>query len=177
MNTETIITELERINRWRRGDESEQMPDPKHFGEVIDAAITSLRSLIASNTTLRRERSEARAEVSKLKAALELGQENCNAEYEELREERDEALRRIDQLGLENGRLISEVDRFSGELAALRRDKERLDWISARPVNSFAAIGIYRDHDTKEYWIDSAPSLACLTLRDAIDAASEGGAK
>ena len=56
MNPETIIAELERINRWRRGDESEPQPAPKSMGETIDAAVTSLRSLLASNTTLRQRR-------------------------------------------------------------------------------------------------------------------------
>lgn len=70
MNTESIIEGLSLYNRWRRGDKAVTAPDPKQLGELIDAAVTSLRSLIASNTTLRRERREAREEVSQLKAAL-----------------------------------------------------------------------------------------------------------
>ena len=51
MNPETIIAQLEQINSWRRGEESEPQPDPKHVGEVIDAAVASLRSLVARSAT------------------------------------------------------------------------------------------------------------------------------
>ena len=56
MNPETIIAELRRINAWRRGDETVGQPAPGHFGDVLDAAAESLAALVASNTTLRRER-------------------------------------------------------------------------------------------------------------------------
>ena len=68
MNPKTIITELRRINAWRRGDETVGQPAPGHFGDVLDAAAESLASLVASNTTLRRERREARAELKQRKA-------------------------------------------------------------------------------------------------------------
>lgn len=68
MNHKTIITELRRINAWRRGDETVGQPAPGHFGDVLDAAAESLASLVASNTTLRRERREARAELKQRKA-------------------------------------------------------------------------------------------------------------
>ena len=63
MSPETIIAQLEQINSWRRGEESEPQPAPKHVGKVIDAAAASLRSLIASNTTLRDQRDATRAEL------------------------------------------------------------------------------------------------------------------
>lgn len=68
MSPETIIAQLEQINSWRRGEESEPQPDPKHVGEVIDAAVASLHSLIASNTTLREQRDATRAELKQRKA-------------------------------------------------------------------------------------------------------------
>lgn len=64
MNTETIIENLGAYQRWRRGDESAEQPHPKWVGEVIDAAVESLRSLVASNATLRRERTEARSQLA-----------------------------------------------------------------------------------------------------------------
>ena len=70
MNPETIIAQLEQINSWRRGEESEPQPDPKHVGKVIDAAVASLRSLIASNTTLRDQRDATRAELKLRKEDL-----------------------------------------------------------------------------------------------------------
>lgn len=95
--------------------------------ETIDAAVTSLRSLIASNTTLRNQRNDTRAEVTKLKAALALGQENCDAEYDELREERDEARAQLAvALTAANA---EELRQAQAELAALRQDKARLDWV------------------------------------------------
>lgn len=63
MNTETIIAELERFQKRFAGGDS----------KTIDAAVTSLRSLVASNATLRNQRNDTRAEVTKLKAALALG--------------------------------------------------------------------------------------------------------
>jgi len=32
----TLVEEIRRFNRWRRGDESEEMPDPKLIGEALD---------------------------------------------------------------------------------------------------------------------------------------------
>ena len=69
MSPETIIAELRRINAWRRGGEEIEQPDPTHMGEVLDAAAESLSSLIASNTTLRRERNESEKSVEHLKEA------------------------------------------------------------------------------------------------------------
>ena len=69
MKPETIIAELRRINAWRRGGEEIEQPDPTHMGEVLDAAAESLSSLIASNTTLRRERNESEKSVEHLKEA------------------------------------------------------------------------------------------------------------
>jgi len=109
MKPETIIAELRSINAWRRGEDGVNPPEPKHMGEVLDAAADSLASLIASNTTLRRERREARAEVAQLKGALELGQENCDAEYEALREERDEAEKSVAHLKEANTVLLDDV--------------------------------------------------------------------
>ena len=42
MNPKSIITELRRINAWRRGDETVGQPAPGHFGDVLDAAAESL---------------------------------------------------------------------------------------------------------------------------------------
>lgn len=117
MNTETIIAELERFQKRFAGG----------YSKTIGAAVTSLRSLVASNATLRNQRNDTRAEVTKLKAALALGQENCDAEYDELREERDEARAQLAvALTAANA---EELRQAQADLAALRQDKERLDWV------------------------------------------------
>lgn len=133
MNPETIIAELRGINAWRRGGEEIEQPDPKHIGEVLDAAADSLRSLIASNTTLRSGLGEARAEVAQLKGALALVQENCDAEYEALREERDEARAELARVTAERDGFKTSIgvmgDRMrlmDAELSALRQDKARM---------------------------------------------------
>ena len=61
MSPETIITQLEQINSWRRGEESEPQPDPKHVGEVIDAAVASLRSLIEATLPEAKPQAEERS--------------------------------------------------------------------------------------------------------------------
>lgn len=43
----TLSSELRAFNRWRRGDESLSMPDPKRLGEVIAQAATELERLQA----------------------------------------------------------------------------------------------------------------------------------
>jgi len=53
MNTETIIAELERFQKRFAGGDS----------KTIDAAVTSLRSLVASNATLRNQRTRERLDV------------------------------------------------------------------------------------------------------------------
>lgn len=39
---EEVADFLGNYNRWRRGDDTIPMPDPKELGEVIDQAITLL---------------------------------------------------------------------------------------------------------------------------------------
>ena len=129
MNPGTIIAELRRINAWRRGGEEIEQPDPKHIGEVLDAAADLLASLIASNTTLRRERSEARAEVAQLKGALALGQENCDAEYETLRRERDIARDGLRDSHIHAEQLEARVKELEAEIRRLEHEN---DWLERR---------------------------------------------
>lgn len=132
MNPETIIVELRGINAWRRGEDGVNPPEPAHFGEVLDAAAESLRSLIASNATLRRERGEARAEVAQLKGALALGQENCDTEYEELRRERD-----IARDGLRDSHIHAEqLESRVKELEALADAKYAQGYSAANRLNT-----------------------------------------
>lgn len=68
--------------------------------EIEDLANRAQIKLI-QHVPVIEQRDRAEREVSQLRAALELGQENCDAVYEDLRKERDEA----------------------------RRDRARLDWL------------------------------------------------
>lgn len=43
MSNETIAAYLEQYNKWRRGDESIEHPNPKELGEAIDCAVAYLR--------------------------------------------------------------------------------------------------------------------------------------
>jgi hypothetical protein len=52
----------------------------------------------ASKDQLARDIRAALNEIGQLKAALELGQQNCDAVYEDLRKERDAALARCERL-------------------------------------------------------------------------------
>jgi len=46
------IAFLREYNRWRRGDDAIQQPDPDKVGEAIDAACTYMEQLNESNTVL-----------------------------------------------------------------------------------------------------------------------------
>jgi DNA repair exonuclease SbcCD ATPase subunit len=76
--------------------------------EVVGEAS---RQVAASDNLFR----EARAEVERLKGALALGQQNCDDAYDDLREERDEA--------------IARAEKAEAERAALAKDKARLNWL------------------------------------------------
>lgn len=186
MNAETIIEKLEYLNRWRRGEESEPQPDPEEAGKVIDSAVRSLRSLIASNTTLRRERGEAREEVAKLKGALALGQENCDAAYDDLREERDEAraqlavaltaanAEELRNTQAELARVKAEKFNYSKELRGVKCANDILNERHQTDIEELAALR--RDKDRLD-WMDAMSSASHMHFdRAAIDAAMNGGA-
>lgn len=146
MSPETIIAQLEQINAWRRGEESEPQPGPKHVGEVIDAAVASLHSLIASNTTLRRERKEARAEVAEnVTLRAELTSEKARAdslrEYGQ-NECREAATIRARVAELEQNREIN-----AKEWESLHADYDALQQRNAELVEQLKAYGKYA-HDT-----------------------------
>jgi hypothetical protein len=61
------------------------------------------------------ELTRLRDEVERWKGALALGQQNCDDAYDDLREERDEA--------------IARAEKAEAERAALAKDKARLDWM------------------------------------------------
>lgn len=43
MSNENIAAFLENYNKWRRGDESIEMPKPQEIGEALDCAVAYLR--------------------------------------------------------------------------------------------------------------------------------------
>lgn len=104
-------------------------------------------------------------ENAALKAALALGQENCDAEYERLREERDEAIAEsaalreaLSQAAKDEGALRRENVRLLEAVlhqSDLRADRDRLDWLD-------------------NYWWHGPAPIVCKkgeSLRAAIDAA------
>ena len=77
--------------------------ETKRLGELCDLRYRTMETTESRFATMNAKLSAAHEEVATLKAALALGQENCDAEYERLREERDEALedtKRLDWLHL-----------------------------------------------------------------------------
>ena len=45
MTTQTAIYILELYNKWRRGNEDMEMPDPKQLGLAIDLAIECMKGM------------------------------------------------------------------------------------------------------------------------------------
>jgi hypothetical protein len=83
-------------------------------------------------------------EVQRLRAALELGQENCNAEYDRLKAEREEQRARAEKAEAELARIkpasISICDNRISELrrrAARRAGRERRCLVRAIPIHQF----------------------------------------
>ena len=122
---------------------------------------------------LKAEQSErdARAEISQLKGALALGQENCDAEYDALREERDAALRTLEvRSANEKARADGyreECEQAQAEVAELRRDNERLDWLESRPSKYEWAVTL--DHGC--VFVTRNKTSGHGSVREAIDAA------
>ena len=144
-----------------------------------ERAAVAHASLIASNTTLRRERGEARAEVAQLKGALALGQENCDAEYEELRRERDVARDGLRDSAKFNGELQAEIVRLTvdrdnwsnqaqtelRELAAAQaRVKELEELAEAKYAQGYSAANRL---NTKRREVDQATYDELAALRAA----------
>ena len=40
-----LVSEVRRYNAWRRGDESQEMPEPKRIGEALDALCDRVEEL------------------------------------------------------------------------------------------------------------------------------------
>ena len=132
MNPETIIAQLEQINCWRRGEESEPQPDPKHFGDVLDAAAESLASLVASNTTLRRERREARAELKQRKADVTRMEEylrNSGRNMDEAQE----------QIAGRDSKIVTLSDDLARVTAERRQEYDELREASSKRENALRA--------------------------------------
>lgn len=91
---------------------------------------------------LLKERDEARAEIERWRVATA-----------KLRDGADESARVATE----------QLARAEAELAALRRDKERLDWLEASPPDRLAEVR-------------RLLFLRCETARESIDAAMKGGA-
>ena len=111
---------------------------------------------------LRGEIERLERENAALKNAIALGQENCDAEYERLREERDEAIAK-------NAALRAALDAQMQYQRDLRADRDRLDLLASR----YWAVPVTKEHTDHIWMIDhDTPDL-----RAAIDArAKEGGA-
>ena len=128
----------------------------------------------------RAERAEA--EVERLKGALALGQENCEAIYNEMREQRTEltallsrAEAKVDRLLDENVTLNGYADMHMKEKARAERaeaDAARLDWLERNGRFGYKAGTVWSDY----FAIDLSGGEK-TTLRAAIDAAMKEGMK
>lgn len=60
MTDAEIAAALRRINRWRRGEEDEPMPEPAFFGLVLDLAADRLEGLAAQKVSTKKPRRRAK---------------------------------------------------------------------------------------------------------------------
>lgn len=125
-------------------------------------------------------------EVGQLKAALALGQENCDAEYDTLREERDEAraqlavaltaanAEELRNTQAELARVKAEKFNYSKELRGVKCANDILNERHQTDIEELAALR--RDKDRLD-WMDAMSSASHMHFdRAAIDAAMNGGA-
>ena len=124
-------------------------PTPRTYAAKIKSGFAAVPDQFYEFArTLETELTALTAERDQLRAALALGQINCDAEYDDLRDERDAA------------RACAE--RAEAELAI---ERARLDWLEQ------SAGDIRRYNSSRYIW------FANQNLRDAIDAAMKEDAK
>ena len=87
-------------------------------------------------------------ENAALKNAIALGQENCDAEYERLREERDEA------------------DKLKRELDGLRKDKERYEWLKSGVGSNWAYWHLHGNPCITDSFIDAAVTACAARAKE-----------
>jgi predicted nucleic acid-binding Zn-ribbon protein len=96
--------------------------------EVVGEAS---RQVAASDNLFR----EARAEVERLKGALALGQQNCDDAYDDLREERDEAIARAEKAEAELANIANAKPHTWGDMS----DSFQA-WAQSRARHALAAM-------------------------------------
>lgn len=157
----------ERERAKREGERVEKLA-----GELAAAKAESIewKKLLAMSRDDRE--TDLISEVERLKGALALGQENCDAIYNDMREERTE--------------LTARAERAEAERDALAKDKERLDWLEATlitlcrlstPDMSGARIAGQLRNKLRDDSGAAGPSYIRVshpTIRAAIDAAMKG---
>jgi hypothetical protein len=77
-------------------DQPTLAPTPR-TDEAYFANGATMYSLAGEMKLIERELAAAKAECERLKGALALGQQNCDDAYDDLREERDEAIARAEK--------------------------------------------------------------------------------
>ena len=112
---------------------------------------------------------EIAAENDALRAALQLGQENCDAVYDDLK-------RQLEAHKVSLSSCRSSRDALRAEVAELRKDKERLDWLEQhlRPGGIYRGFGAAKAYQAVFFTPhrgtdDGYPD----GIRAAIDAAKE----
>ena len=135
--TADIVEELRLYNRWRRGDEAITAPDPTALGKLLDESADRLEHLFASGIhtchadcqrplcVMRRERDNARSELAAARKWIEADSV------------------RVGEIPI----LRASLARESAEVAELRRDKERLDWLEQ---GGFAMLLLGPDQTIRE---------------------------
>ena len=121
---------------------------------------------------LERELAALAAERDQLRAALALGQQNCDDAYDDLRAERAAAIARAESAEREafDWKKIARYEAARAERAEaeLASERGRLDYLSTRGFE-------HRHHETGdhlgyEWTISSYSESEDVTLRDVIDA-------
>lgn len=103
-------------------------------GEDAEAHVKRVCEIAWSNGAYiaRLDTEKAESQVSQLKAALELGQENCDAVYEDLRAERDSAREVSSQLTAELNTVAKDARALALSNLDALADSRRIDAIQER---------------------------------------------
>ena len=143
------VETLRRYNRWRRGQDCEEMQDPRVVGDAIDAACDKIDRL--------------RAELAESQTNARISWENVelrDAEIERLQSDIARHIRRRQEQS-------AEIRRLRAELAEAKQDAERYRWVRDK------AFRCDPDMSGNHTWwsVQPRPKLRGNTIDAAIDAA------
>ena len=161
------VETLRRYNRWRRGQDCEEMQDPRVVGDAIDAACDKIDRLRAELAVERKRVSSYRTLVSSLESQISRHRANAS--------EAAGAIRTLDSERAANAVLTAELAECQQDAERYRRLCSLVAWGNfgvCRVQSNEEGDDYADDGDMLDAWLDDPEMIA---EAQAIDAAMAGG--